>query len=130
MRIASFIAQYLLGLLFTFSGLNGFFNFTPMPPKPPLATEFLHALMASHYVVAVFVLQFSSGVLFLANRYIPLALTLTGPVIVNILLFHLSMDPAGIVPGAIAAVCWLLVFYRVRHVFAGIFRHHVHEPAR
>jgi len=129
MRIASFIAQYLLGLLFTFSGLNGFFNFTPMPPKPPLATEFLHALMASHYAIAVFVLQLSSGILFLVNRYVPLALTLIAPVIVNILLFHLSMDPRGIVPGVIAAVCWLLVFCRFWPVFAGIFRHHV-QPVR
>jgi putative oxidoreductase len=61
-------------------------------------------------------------VLFLINRYVPLALTLIGPVIVNILLFHVLMNPIGIVPGLIVTVCWFVVFYSVRTAFAGIFR--------
>ena len=49
-------------------------------------------------------------------------LTLIGPVIVNILLFHVLMNPGGIVPGLIAAISWLMVFYSVRPAFQGIFR--------
>ena len=91
---------------------------------PPQAGQFIGALVGSHYMVPVFVLQIVSGLLFLANRYVPLALTLIAPVIVNILMFHVLMNPSGIVPGAIATVCWLVVFYSVRPAFDGILRNH------
>ena len=122
MKIATTIARYLLALIFTVIGLNGFLNFIPAMPVPPLASQFAGALLASHYMVPVFLIQIACGLLFLANRYVPLALTLIGPVIVNILLFHVLMNPGGIVPGLIAAISWLMVFYRVRPAFQGIFR--------
>lgn len=90
---------------------------------PALAGQFVGVLVASHYVAPVFFLQLACGILFLINRYVPLALTLVGPVIVNILLFHLTMNPSGIVPGLIATVCWFVVFYSVRSAFAGIFQY-------
>ncbi|GAC1658317.1 MAG: hypothetical protein NVS4B3_25590 [Gemmatimonadaceae bacterium] len=121
MRIAATVSRYLMGLMFTVFGLNGFLWFLPPKPIPPLATQFFTALMTSHYMVPIFALQIVCGLLFLANVYVPLALTLIAPVIVNILLYHVTMDPQGIVPGVIAAVCWLLVFVSVRPAFAGIF---------
>ncbi len=129
MKIASTIARYLLGLIFTVFGLNGFLHFLPMMPMPPLAGQFVSVLVASHYTVAVFLLQLACGLLFLGNRYIPLALTLIGPVIVNILLFHLTMNPGGIVPGLIATICWFILFYSVRPAFDGIFRQHSQRKA-
>lgn len=120
MRLAA-VARLLLGLLFTVFGLNGFLHFINPPPPPlPLAGQFLGVLGASHYMVPVFALQFACGLLFLANRYVPLALTLIAPVIVNILLYHVLMNPTGILPGAVAAVCWGVVFSSVRPAFAGI----------
>jgi putative oxidoreductase len=122
MKIVSLIARYLLGLIFTVFGLNGFLNFIPAMPMPPLAGQFVGLLVSSHYMVPVFLIEVVSGLLFLANRYIPLALTLIAPVIFNILLFHLLMNPGGIVPGLIATVCWFIVFYTVRPAFDGILR--------
>src|ERR1700722_5890521 len=124
MKIATLIARYLMGLLFTLFGLNGFFNFLPATPLPPQAVQFFTILVTSHYMLPIFVLQLVCGILFLINRYVPLALALIAPVIVNILLFHLTMNPSGIVPGAIAAICWLIVFSSVRPAFTGIFRAH------
>jgi putative oxidoreductase len=123
MRIATIVARYLLGLILTIFGLNGFFNFLPATPMPTMAVQFFTLLVTSHYMVLVFLLQIASGLLFLSNRYVPLALTLIAPVLVNILLFHITMNPSGIVPGAIATVCWLIVFSSVRPAFDGIFRH-------
>jgi hypothetical protein len=122
MKIASLIARYLMGLMFTVIGLNGFLHFIPSQAKPDLAMQFFNVLATSHYIIPVFVIQIAVGVLFLVNRYVPLALTLIGPVIVNILLFHICMDPTGIGPGALATVCWFIVFYSVRPAFAGIFQ--------
>ncbi len=129
MKIASTIARYLLALIFTVFGLNGFLHFIPMMPMPPLAGQFVSVLVASHYVLPVFLLQLVCGLLFFINRYVPLTLTLIGPVIVNILLFHLTMNPSGIVPGLIATVCWFILFYSVRPAFDGIFRQHARREA-
>ena len=122
MKIATLIARYLLGLMFLVFGLNGFLHFIPQPPPPAgLASQFLGALAASHYMIPVFSLQVIGGVLLLANRFVPLALVLLGPVIVNILLYHFLMAPAGLLPGVVALALWLVVFYGVRSAFAGVF---------
>jgi putative oxidoreductase len=122
MKIVSTVARYLLGILFTVFGLNGFLNFIPPMPMPAAAGQFVGVLFSSHYMVPVFLIQLLCGILFLLNRYVPLALTLIGPVIFNILLFHILLNLSGIVPGAIAAICWFLVFHTLRPAFDGILR--------
>jgi hypothetical protein len=131
MRLAATISRYLLGLIFTVFGLNGFFHFIPGQPQlSPLAMQYFGALVASHYMVPVFLLQVVCGVMFLANRRVPLALTLIAPVIVNVLLFHALMDPKGIVPGTIAAICWCILFSQHRAAFAGILGPDAPRPSR
>jgi putative oxidoreductase len=123
MKYASVIARLLLGLMFTVFGLNGFFHFISMPPMPDgPAKDFTGAMAATHYMVPVFLLQVISGLLFLVGRFVPLALTLIGPVLVNILLFHLLMAPSGIGPGAVATILWFIVFAHHRAAFTGIFQ--------
>jgi len=100
MKIAATIARYLLGLMFLVFGLNGFLHFIPAQPMPKgLALQYVSALGQSHYMVPVFLLQVVGGALLLLNRFVPLALVLLGPVIVNILLYHLLMAPEGLPPG-------------------------------
>lgn len=120
MKTASLIARYLLGLIFFVFGLNGFLHFIPMPPPSGLAGQYMGALFVSHYLVAVFLLQLVGGILLLANRFVPLALVLLGPVIVNILLFHSLMAPEGLPMAVIVTTLWLVVFFSVRSAFAGI----------
>jgi putative oxidoreductase len=121
MKTVSLLARILLGLIFVVFGLNGFLNFIPMPPPTGLAGQYLGALFVSHYLVAVFLLQLAGGSLLLANRFVPLALVLLGPVAVNILLFHASMDPAGLPLAVVVTTLWLTVFFGVRRAFAGVF---------
>src|ERR1700719_559412 len=97
MKITSVIARYLLGSIFLVFGLNGFLHFIPAEMPSGIAGQFIGALFVSNYLVAVFLVQLMGAVLLLANRYVPLALTLLAPVIVNILLFHVLMAPAGLV---------------------------------
>ena len=121
MKIAAAISRYILGILFTIFGLNGFLHFLPAGNMPTLATQYVTVLAASHYTIPVFAVQLACGILFLINRYIPLALTLIGPVIVNILIFHILMLPIGIFPGLIASICWFILFAKHYPAFAGIF---------
>ena len=121
MKIAVLISRILLGLIFLFFGLNGFFNFlhAPMPPGP--VGQFMALLGPTIYMHFVFLVQIVGGVLLLSGQFIPLALILLGPVIVNILLFHLALQPAGLPPGLFTGVLWFIIFFGVRQAFAGVF---------
>ena len=120
MRIAAIGARYLLGVIFLFFGLNGFIHFLPTPPMPGPAGDFMVVMTSTHYMTFGFAVQLIAGILFLANRYVPLALTIIAPVIVNILIFHAVMQPAGLPPGVFVAILWLILFMSVRSAFAGI----------
>jgi putative oxidoreductase len=122
MKIVVIVARVLLGLMFVVFGLNGFLHFIPTPPMPPSdMTTFATLLMKSHYIWLVSGVQVIGGALVLIGRFVPLGLTLLGPVIVNILMTHIAFQPAGLPPGAVAAVLWLILFYAYREYFAGIF---------
>jgi putative oxidoreductase len=122
MKILNLIARLLLGLIFVVLGLNGFLNFLSMGPMPSgLAGQFISALALSHYFWVVAALQVAGGVLLLVNRFVPLGLVLLGPVIVNIILYHVFLNPTGIALALVVTVLWLIVFYAHRQNFSGIF---------
>jgi putative oxidoreductase len=122
MKIAALIARILLGLIFFVFGLNGFLRFIPMGPMPSgLAGDFSNILLQTHYMLVVSALQVAAGLLLLLNRYVPLALVLLGPVIVNILLFHLLMLPKGLALAILVTILWGILALRHRQAFAGIF---------
>lgn len=122
MKIVTLIARLLLGLSFVVFGLNGILNFISMGPMPSgLAGQFIGALILSHYFWVVAALQLAGGALLLVNRYVPLALVLLGPVIVNIILYHLFLNPSGSAPAIVVAILWGIVFYNQRQYFSGIF---------
>jgi putative oxidoreductase len=122
MKIAALVARILLGLIFVVFGLNGFLYFLPMGPMPSgLAGQFIGALVQSHYQLVVAGLQVGGGALLLVNRYVPLALVILGPVIVNIFLFHAFMAPSGLPLAIVVIILWVIVFYRHREYFSGIF---------
>jgi uncharacterized membrane protein YphA (DoxX/SURF4 family) len=121
MKIVSVIARYLLGLIFTVFGLNGFLNFIHQPPPAnPLALQFLVAVSASHFAAFFFAAQLIGGLLLLSGYFVPLALTVLAAELYNILAFHLTLAPASIGPALVACVLWVLVFLQYRASFRGI----------
>ena len=122
MKTISAIARYLMGAIFLVFGLNGFLHFIPLPPPSGVAGQFMGALFVSHYLTLIFGLQVIAALLLLANRYVPLALAVLAPVIVNILCFHALMAPSGLPLAIVVAVLWVLTFVDVRSAFAGLFQ--------
>lgn len=122
MKIAANISRYVLGILFTVFGLNGSLHFIHQaPPANPIALQFLISVSASHYIAVVFLVQLIGGILLLAGRFVPFAIAVLAPVLVNILDFHLTMNPGGIGPGLLATLLWVILFVRYRSSFAGLF---------
>ena len=123
MKYAIIIARILLGLMFAVFGSNAFLHFIPMPPMQGQAGAFIGALVSSGYIYVIALLQVFGGLLLLlGGRFVALGLTLLGPVIVNIVLYHIFLDTEGL-PMAIGvslAALFLLWVYRFK--FPAIFQ--------
>ena len=118
MKIFVLISRILLGLMFLVFGLNGFLHFIPAPMPTGIAGQYIGALFVSHYLAVVFALELAAGVLLLANRFVPAALVILAPILVNIVLFHACMAPAGFAPAVMAVTFWSVLMYRERVVFS------------
>jgi len=122
-------ARILLGLAFVVFGLNGFVHFfAPPAPAGEMATVFAGLMAARYLFPLMFAVMTLSGVLFLAGRFVPLALTCMAPILVNILGFHLAVDLGGIGPGAFLTALELFLAWRYREAFAGVLAAR-HTPA-
>jgi len=120
MKIAALICRILLGLIFVVFGSNIFFHFLKMPPPTGQAGAFFGALFSSGYIYIIGALQVVGGLLLLAGRFVPLGLTLLGPVIVNILCFHAFLEPSGLPLASVVTVLFFVVFVPHRQAFAGL----------
>ena len=120
MKIAGVIARYLLGLMFTIFGLNGSLQFIHQPPPTnPMALQFLIASTTSHFSAFFFAVQLVAGLLLLSGYFVSLVILLAAEIF-NILAFHLTMGPAAIGPGFVAAVLWVIVFLQYRKSFTEV----------
>jgi putative oxidoreductase len=118
MKIASIIARYLLGLIFLVFGLNHYLNFIPTGPMPTgVAGQFFGSLMASRYIYVVAFFEVVPAFLLLINRYVPLALTVLGPVIVNIVLTIVLMSPQVFPMAVLLLILWPLAAWPHRSLF-------------
>ena len=119
------VARILMGLAFFVFGLNGFLNFLPQPskPMPEAAGAYIGGLMKSGYMFPLIAgTQLLVGILLLLNIFVPLALVLIMPVLVNILAFHIFLEPASTAPGAILMALELYLAWVYRDAYRPLLR--------
>ncbi|MDB4945908.1 MAG: hypothetical protein JWP97_5442 [Labilithrix sp.] len=111
-------ARVLLGLIFFVFGLNFFFHFLPQPPMPAPAGAFAGAMFATGYLFQlVKVVEVASGLALLVGRFVPLALALLAPIVVNIFLFHAFLAPAGIILPIVVVALEVFLAWSYRAAF-------------
>jgi hypothetical protein len=122
MKVATIILRILLGLVFLIFGVNKLHQFFPTGPMPAgEAGVFIGAMMSTKYFAIIGFLEALGGLFLVGNRFVPLGLTILGPIIVNIFLTGLLMDNHGIpMAGAVAAM-WLFLFWRYKNNFTPLF---------
>ena len=121
-------ARILLGAGFLTFGLNGFLGFLPQPPVSPEGGAFLGALAATGYMFPLIKgTEVLAGALLLANRFVPLALVLLAPVVVNILAFHAWLSPGLALPAVLAAL-GLYLAYVNRDAYRAVLAARTSEP--
>ncbi len=123
MKILAIGCRVLLGLMFVVFGLNVFFQFIPqggvVMPEP--AIQLSTIMMTSGWMKSVGAFEVAGGILVLYGGTVPLGLTLLGPVLVNILLFHLSLTNGKmILPGFFASILEVVLVYIYRDNFRAI----------
>ena len=121
MKVTIVIARVLLGLAFTIFGANGLHPFLPQPPMTGDSGTYFMILFTHHFTVVIFTVQLNGGLLLLIGRFVPLGLTLLGPVIVNILMFHALLAPTGYAPAVVVTVLELFLIWAYRLSFRGLF---------
>ena len=116
-------ARMLLGSIFFASGLNGFFHFVAPPAMQGNAAIFMKGLFASGYVFPVlFATYILAGGALLANRFVPLALVLLAPAIVNIFAVHVLLAPHGLVIAVAVVALEIFLAWRYREAYRPLFR--------
>lgn len=127
MKYAPTIAGVLLGLLFIASALVVLLHLVQMPPPPEgtPAALFMGAFVPTGYLTFVKVLELLGGVLVAIPRTRNFGLLVLGPIIVNILAFHIFImkgaglfDPPFIIPVIALLAAYLL--WAGRKAFAGL----------
>jgi uncharacterized membrane protein YphA (DoxX/SURF4 family) len=116
-------ARLALGLIFTVFGLNGFLQFLPQPPMSGPPADFAMALAATGYMFPfIKATEVAAGVLLLANRWVPFALVLLAPVVVNIVAFHAFLAPAGIALPLVVLALGVFLAWSERAAYAPLFK--------
>ncbi|HEY8089195.1 MAG TPA: DoxX family protein [Polyangiaceae bacterium] len=114
-------ARILLGLAFFVFGLNGFLHFLPQPPMSGPPAEFFGALFATGYMIPLLKgTEVLAALLLLSGRFVPLALTVLAPVLVNIVAFHLFLAPAGLPLPLVLVALEVFLAWSYRSVFAPV----------
>ena len=118
--LAPAIARYVLGLPLLVFGLNAFFNFIPQPktPLPEGAVLLFTAMIKSGYFMPMFgVLFLIVGVCLVTNRFVPLALALFAPFILNSILFHSFLEHSGLPMSAVFLAVELYLAWSYRSAY-------------
>ncbi len=123
MKYLIIIARGLLGLVFAVFGSNAFLHFIPIPEMHGDPGAFMGALFRSGYIYPIALLQVLGGLcLLIGTRFVPLGLTLLGPVIVNIVLYHAFLDRNGMPIAIVISLLALFLLWIYRFKFPAIFR--------
>src|SRR5262245_47370353 len=123
MRIAAIIARCLMGALFVFASVAYFFQFVTPPPMEGPIKVFNEGMAASVYMFPlVKAIELLCGVAFLMGRFVPLALVLIAPVVVNITLVHAFLDPKGLPVALFLVVAAAFLAYVHRDSYRPLFK--------
>lgn len=127
LKLLPTILRFVLGSIFLFYGLDAFFHFAPTATVSEPASKFISALIDSGYLWTLTKIgETIGGLMLLIDLYVPLALVLIAPIVVNIFCFHLFLNPSGwaigIYPvGVTIVVAELALAWFYREYFQSLF---------
>lgn len=108
----------IFGLFWLIFGLNNFLNFFPIPEPSEQGAKFLNALNETGYAMPmVYGIQILAGAMLLTRKFIHFALLMLAPIVANIILYDLFLNPSGLVIGLIITALYLALVFERREKF-------------
>jgi hypothetical protein len=124
-------ARLFLGLVFTVFGLNFFLHFLPAVATTPRAASFAGALFASSYFFPLLkTTEVLAGLFLLGNRFVPLALAVLAPIVINIVGLHLFLAPSGLPLALAVLAAEVYLAWTYRAAFAPMLRARTSLPQK
>ena len=114
------ISRVFLGVVFLLAGLNGYFVIFGLEPFIATSPEAMALFEFEYLLIAEKSLEVICGILLLINRFIPLALAILSPIIVNIFLLHLFLDHSLLLLAVILLIIYGYLVWHYRENFKGI----------
>ena len=111
------ILRIILGIVLLVFGLNKFLNFLPPPEMSAEAGTFFGAIMSTKTFTLVAIVEIVSGLSFIINKYGALMAIILMSISVNIILFHLALNPEGIGPGALVFILNIIVLFGYKNKY-------------
>jgi putative oxidoreductase len=119
MKAVTLVARVVLGLIYTVFSLAFFFNLLPQGEHSEAATQFMMGLFAAGYVMPlVKTLELVCGIALLAGKFVSLAAVIIFPVTLNIVLFHLFLEPQGLLITVVMLAANVFLFYANRERYS------------
>ena len=119
MKIAMIIVRTLVGLLFIFGAVAFFFSLVTPPPMKGAIKTFNEGLAASGYFFTLLkVTELVCGILLVSGRFVPLALVILSPIVINILMVHIFLDRTGLPVAIFLVAAFIFLGYYYRKAFA------------
>jgi hypothetical protein len=117
------ILRMLLGVSLLIFGMNKFIAFIPIFDMAPAAANFMESLNSTGYVLYVVAsLELLIGGLLLFKKWVPFALILLAPIVVNILLFHLFLDVSGMLVAVLMVAITGVLIYKYWKSYSSLFQ--------
>ncbi|WP_282032189.1 DoxX family protein [Winogradskyella eximia] len=98
------ILRSTLGIFSLVFGINKFLHFLPLPELTGDAADYFTALSNSKTMILVGIVLVVSGLSLILNKYGALMALILMSISVNALLFHITLEPNGIIRTAILLI--------------------------
>ena len=121
MKMMTIISRIALGIVYTGFSLAFFFKLLPQQEAGPQATLFMTGLFATGYLIPIVkAVELAAGIAFLSGRFVPLASIMIFPITLNIALFHIALEPEGVIMGLVMLAANVFLFYTYRSHLNGL----------
>ena len=115
------VLRIIFGLFLLFFGSNHLFQFVDPPPPPEEAMSYWEAIIATKVVTLVGIVEIVAGLSLLLNKYSALMMVILMSISVNAMLYHLTLDSAGIPMGSALLVLNIVMLYANKDNYKGLF---------
>jgi uncharacterized membrane protein YphA (DoxX/SURF4 family) len=122
MKIAAIVVRVLMGLMFAFSAIVVLFKLVPQPELTGEIKTFMDGVNATGYMMTTIkVIELICAAAFLSGRFVPLAAVVIFPININILLFHVTIAPEGLLVAILLMIGNLFLAWYYREKYKPLF---------